>query len=182
VSLQCVQKRIGGINIKELFLTAGSYADYVAKMGEEHKAGFAKSYERTEIPEESLAALRSLEGPVYALAVSEPSCGDCRLNLPILAKLAEVSFGKLVLACLSRDAHPGVLDAYPAADGSKRIPTFIFFAADWSLKGYYVERPQEVTRALTLGTAEEKRVMRIDYNAGHYAPSVIRGLLEIITR
>jgi len=180
MSLQKIALKIGGIGIKELFLSGARYADYVAKMGEEHQAGFAKSYERAEIPEEAREALRSLAYPVYALAVSEPTCGDCRLNLPILAKMADASFGKLTLSCLSRDAHPGLLAAYPASDGSQRIPTFIFLAADWSLKGYYVERPPEVTQVLTLGTAEEKRIMRIEYNAGHYAQSVIRGLLEII--
>ncbi|MBT9134957.1 MAG: Thioredoxin 1 [Firmicutes bacterium] len=151
-------------------------------MGEEHRAGYDRSLARTEIPAPYLAMLAELPETIYALAISEPWCGDCRNNLPVLAKMADSSQGKLLLRCLGRDANPGLLDSYPAPDGSKRIPTFIFFAADWTLKGYFVERPVPVTQVLTSGSADEKRALRIEYNAGVYAHAVVADLLDIIKR
>jgi len=168
--------------MRDLFFSGLSYAEYVAKMGDEHRAGFEKSYADTTVSPQHFATLERLPSPIYALAVSEPNCGDCRLNLPVLAKLASASAGKIALRCLSRSAHPTLLDDYPAKDGTVRIPTFIFFAEDWSLLGYFVERPAQVSHILATGSAAEIRAMRIQYNAQRFAPAVIAEIMAILSR
>jgi len=168
--------------MRELFLSGVSYAEYVAKMGADHRAGFEKSFAETNVSPQYVAALEKLPHPVYALAVSEPECGDCRLNLPALAKLASASAGKIVLRCLSRSAHPNFLNDYPAQDGTVRIPTFIFFSEDWSLLGYFVERPAQVSHILATGSAAEIRAMRIQYNAQRFAPAVLAEVMAILSR
>jgi len=172
----------GGITIQDLFFSGMSYDEYVTKMGEDHRTGFAKSYTEASISPHDLALLKRLAGPIYALAVSEPRCGDCRLNLPVLAKLAALSEGKLVLRCLDKGAHPTLLDDYRAADGSVRIPTFIFFSSDWRLLGYFVERPAQVSHILATGSAEEVRELRIQYNGGRFAQAVIAEIMAILSR
>jgi thiol-disulfide isomerase/thioredoxin len=60
------------------------------------------------------------------VVISEPWCGDSAQILPVIAKVAEESKGKILLKIVLRDAEPTWIDAY-LTNGGKSIPKLIAF-------------------------------------------------------
>ncbi len=58
--------------------------------------------------------------------ITEAWCGDSAQNLPVLARMAEESSGKIDLKILLRDEHPELIDAY-LTNGGRSIPKLISF-------------------------------------------------------
>lgn len=90
--------------------------------------------------------------PVYVSVMTEGWCGDCLMNLPILARIAEAAPG-FALRVFLRDTAPALRAAY-AARGITTIPVFTFFDADFAEIGTWVERPRAATEHLARWRAE----------------------------
>ena len=73
------------------------------------------------------------------LVLCEAYCGDCVLNLPLIARLVETSQGS-ELRVASRDEHQAVADRFPGRGGASRVPTVILLDPQWRLVGYWSER------------------------------------------
>ena len=78
-------------------------------------------------------------GAVTVLALSEPWCGDCIENLPVIAKMASL-YPFMRLAVFPRDLNLGIMDRY-LTDGERTIPIFVFFDAEGVEIGRFIERP-----------------------------------------
>jgi len=126
-----------------------------------YKAQMTRNREQIEQNEKDLElksadvdALRSLPKPVNVLALAEDWCGDVVANLPVLAKLAEASGGKLNVRILLRDQEPGaqVMNEHLNKGQFKSIPTVVFLDGDFNELGVWIERPESVTKL-----REEKR-------------------------
>jgi len=78
-------------------------------------------------------------GAVTAVALSEPWCGDCVENLPVLAKLA-FSYPFMKLWIFPRDLNLDIMDRY-LTDGKRTIPVFAFFDQGGKELGRFIERP-----------------------------------------
>lgn len=53
--------------------------------------------------------------------ITEAWCGDSAQNLPVIAKMAEASAGKIDLKIVLRDEHPEIMDQY-LTHGTRSIP------------------------------------------------------------
>lgn len=129
---------------KEWLERALSFQEYVDK-AEMNVPTIKANYEDTQISEEDHKYFASLsskleKGAIKVLALSEPWCGDCVENLPIVAKLASL-YPCFDLLVFSRDDNLDIMDRY-LTDGKRVIPVFVFFDEEGQEIGRFIERPQ----------------------------------------
>ncbi len=75
------------------------------------------------------AAIANLPYAVRFLLISEVWCGDAAQNVPLIAKMAAESEGKIQLHIVWRDLRPELIDAY-LTRGGRAIPKLIILHAD----------------------------------------------------
>lgn len=160
--------------MKKSFYQGLTYEDYLDQMTPARRDGFAASYDQVELAADDLSDLARLRCPIYVAAFSEDWCGDCRINLPVLAKLAESSC--LEVRCFSRDAFPEMVQALHI----ERIPTFVFFNQNFDEIGRWVERPHAVSLALSGATTAAQRTTRVAYNQGRFHSDTIEEILDLL--
>ncbi len=129
---------------KEWLERALSFQEYVDK-ADMNVPTIKANYEDTQISEEDHKYFASLsskleKGAIKVLALSEPWCGDCVENLPIVAKLASL-YPCFDLLVFSRDDNLDIMDRY-LTDGKRVIPVFVFFDEEGQEIGRFIERPQ----------------------------------------
>lgn len=158
------------------FATGLTFQDYLAGMTEARREGFEAGFRLMQLSDEDRQELcRLVQSPLFVAAFSEDWCGDCRINLPVMAKLAEVA-PLLNLRCFSRDKHSELADAVRVS----RIPTFVFFNSNWQEIGRFVERPASVAQALQNDDGENKRLTRIAYNQGQFHADTVEEILDLL--
>lgn len=64
--------------------------------------------------------------PQQWFVITEAWCGDSAQNLPVLARMAEASSGKIDLKIVLRDEHPELINAY-LTNGGRSIPKLVSF-------------------------------------------------------
>ncbi|MBK0401531.1 thioredoxin family protein [Adhaeribacter sp. BT258] len=74
-------------------------------------------------------ALEKLNRKLQWVVISEGWCGDAAQNVPVLAKIAEASEGKITLEFVLRDQNLELMDLY-LTNGGRSIPKLICFDAD----------------------------------------------------
>lgn len=79
------------------------------------------------------------EHAVTVLAISEPWCGDCVENLPIVAKIASL-YPCFRLAIFPRDQNLDIMDRF-LTNGKRTIPVFVFYDERGVEIGRFIERP-----------------------------------------
>jgi len=120
-----------------------SFDEYLAK-ADMNVPTMRENFEGTKIRPDDDNFFRALSsrlpgGAVKVLAISEPWCGDCVENLPVLAKMASL-YPFLRLYVFSRDQNLDIMDQY-LTDGKRIIPVFVFFDQSGSEIGRFIERP-----------------------------------------
>lgn len=143
---------------KEWLERALSFQEYVDK-AEMNVPTIKANYEDTQISEEDHKYFASLssrleKGAIKVLALSEPWCGDCVENLPIVAKLASL-YPCFDLLVFSRDDNLDIMDRY-LTDGKRVIPVFVFFDEEGQEIGRFIERPQGARDFLARETEKHK--------------------------
>lgn len=90
------------------------------------------------------AALRQIQAPQRWVVLAEAWCGDCAQNLPVLARVAAASEGRVQLQIVDRDACPELMDAF-LTRGTRSIPKLIVAERDsLEVLGTWGPRPQAV--------------------------------------
>lgn len=115
------------------------------------KASMTRNREQVEANERAVpldptdvAAFRALPRPLHVVAIAEDWCGDVVANLPVLARLAEVS-GKLDVRVFDKSKHPELIARYKKEGKFESIPVFAFFDEAFREVGVWIERPASVT-------------------------------------
>jgi thioredoxin family protein len=131
---------------REQFDAGMSYDAYKAQMTR-NREQLEQNEKDVQLTEADAHAFRSLPQRLNVLALAEDWCGDVIANLPIIARIAAASGGKLNLRILLRDQQPGeqVMDEHLKHGQYKSIPTVIFLDEEFNEVGVWVERPQSVT-------------------------------------
>ena len=88
-------------------------------------------------------ALQNLTRKLNWIVISEGWCGDAAQNVPVLAKVAEASNGKINLKLVLRDENLELMDRY-LTNGGRSIPKLICFDAETGEElGTWGPRPAE---------------------------------------
>ncbi len=99
-----------------------------------------------------ISNLQSLKKSYRFLVVTEAWCGDSAQNIPILAKMAEVT-DKIDLKMIYRDENPEIMDAF-LTKGARSIPKLIAIDKEGAVLGTWGPRPnpaQEIVIAYKQG-------------------------------
>jgi thiol-disulfide isomerase/thioredoxin len=86
-------------------------------------------------------SIESLNEKIYWVVLTEHWCGDAAQILPVLAKIAEKSEGKIELKLLYRDENLELMDEF-LTNGGRAIPKLIQLNDKLEIKNYWGPRPK----------------------------------------
>jgi len=115
------------------------------------------------LSDEQLAKLVRLENKQTWLVITEGWCGDAAHVVPVLAKIAEASQGKIDLRLVLRDENLDLMDDY-LTNGGRSIPKLIILNEEQEGIGMWGPRPEDAQRIMVEGKAagKEKAEITID--------------------
>ncbi len=104
-----------------------------------------KRWDKTvKVPEDVLAPIKSFEGPVTWLVITESWCGDAAHIMPVLNKISELN-NNIDFKVVLRDENPELMDRF-LTNGNKSIPKVIMLDNDTGdVLNTYGPRPSEAT-------------------------------------
>lgn len=110
-----------------------------------------------------IVRLKRIEHRQIWLVIAEAWCGDCAQNIPIIAKIAELSGDKISLKIIGRDQFPEVMDKY-LTNEARSIPKLIVFdQASLYEIGTWGPRPQPAQQIMLKWKANKDTVRWEDF-------------------
>lgn len=103
--------------------------------------------------------LKGFKAPVKIAVMTESWCGDSLMNVPILAKIEEVS-QNIQVRVFPRHQFE-TLNRFFIEQGYDRIPVFWFMDADLNKLGAWMERPAAANRPIKMWMAENPEFAEI---------------------
>jgi len=113
------------------------------------------------LSDEQLAKLVRLENKQTWLVITEGWCGDAAHVVPVLAKIAEASQGKIDLRLVLRDENLDLMDDY-LTNGGRSIPKLILLNEDQEETGMWGPRPEDAQQIMVEGKAAGKEKAEIN--------------------
>lgn len=107
-------------------------------------------YNDLQITEQDLEYLRSLQNDLLILVIGTDRCSDTAGNLPILAKMADIS-SKLQLRILDSDAHATYHQQFKV-NGKRKTPVVLFLSPEHEELCRWVERPNAAYKVINEAT------------------------------
>ena len=114
---------------------------------------------KLKLNQELVDVLDNIAEPIKWLLITEHWCGDASQINPVIAKVAEVSKGKIDLRIVYRDQNEELIDAHLTDGRSRSIPILIQLDEQYRLLKTYGPRPAEAQKLLKALLAEG-----LDYN------------------
>lgn len=108
-------------------------------------------YSDLQITEQDLEYLRSLQNELLILAIGTDRCSDTAGNLPILAKMADIS-SKLQLRVLDSDANAEYHQQFKV-NGKRKTPVVLFLSPEYEELCRWVERPNAAYKVINEATS-----------------------------
>ncbi|MBF2709440.1 thioredoxin family protein [Flavobacterium soyangense] len=151
-----LQNSINPNDIKQYFKNGVSYDQYRKEMEsglESNQNDDMRNYielnqhrmnrldKKLALSQEMIQSINSLKEKIYWVVLTEHWCGDAAQILPVLAKIAEQSEGKIELKLLYRDENLGLMDNF-LTNGGRAIPKLIQLNDKLEIKKHWGPRPK----------------------------------------
>jgi hypothetical protein len=107
-------------------------------------------YKDLQITEQDLEHLRSLQNELQILVIGNDRCSDTAGNLPILAKMSDIS-SKLQLRILDSDTHARYHQQFKV-NGKRKTPVVLFLSPENEELCRWVERPNAAYKVINEAT------------------------------
>jgi hypothetical protein len=107
-------------------------------------------YKDLQITEQDLENLRSLQNELRILVIGSDRCSDTTGNLPIIAKMSDIS-SKLQLRILDSDAHARYHQQFKV-NGKRKTPVVLFLSPEGEELCRWVERPNAAYKVINEAT------------------------------
>ena len=107
-------------------------------------------YNDLQITEQDLEYLRSLQNDIRILIIGADRCSDTAGNVPILAKMADIS-SKLQLRILDSDANASYHQQFKV-NGKMKTPVVLFLSPEHEELCRWVERPNAAYKVINEAT------------------------------
>ncbi|MGD9396280.1 MAG: thioredoxin family protein [Candidatus Thorarchaeota archaeon] len=107
-------------------------------------------YKDLQITEQDLEYLRSLQNEFRILVIGNDRCSDTAGNLPILAKMSDIS-SKLQLRILDSDVHARYHQQFKV-NGKRKTPVVLFLSPGDEELCRWVERPNAAYKVINEAT------------------------------
>ena len=108
-------------------------------------------YKDLQITEQDLEYLRSLQNELRILVIGNDRCSDTAGNLPILAKMSDIS-SKLQLRILDSDAHARYHQQFKV-NGKRKTPVVLLLSPEDEELCRWVERPNAAYKVINEATS-----------------------------
>jgi thioredoxin-like negative regulator of GroEL len=162
---QAPQENNKNLNLKTYLEKGISYTQYRGEMKKEidtNREGDMSAYikineqrmnrldKKAILSEEIIKSIESLENKKYWLVLTEHWCGDAAQIVPVLAKIANESNGKIELKLIYRDENLELMDQFLTNNG-RSIPKLIQLDQNHIIENDWGPRPkiaQEMVMAL----------------------------------
>lgn len=90
-------------------------------------------------------------------------CGDCAQLVPLFAKVASVSNGKIDLRLVNPDENPEIMDAY-STNGSRSVPKLVLLdAGDFNVLSTWGPRPAPAQEIMYKWKQSEGKISKPDF-------------------
>ncbi|MFX1559468.1 MAG: thioredoxin family protein [Promethearchaeota archaeon] len=121
-------------------------------------------YNGLQITEQDLEYLRSLQNELRILVIGNDRCSDTAGNLPILAKMSDIS-SKLHLRVLDSDAHARYHQQFKV-NGKRKTPVVLLLSSQDEELCRWVERPNAAYKVINEATnpsleSRKKELMKL---------------------
>lgn len=159
-----LQNSINPNEIKKYFEKGISYAQYRNEMEsglETNQENDMRTYielnqhrmnrldKKFDLAQDINQSIESLKEKIYWVVLTEHWCGDAAQILPVLAKIAEQSEGKIELKLLYRDENLELMDEF-LTNGGRAIPKLIQLNDKLEIKNNWGPRPQTAQELVIL--------------------------------
>jgi hypothetical protein len=122
-----------------------SLTDYINKM-KVYQKEMIQRVDNIRITSAEFQRLKSMDIIRKLLILVEPSCKDCLMNLPIIAKIVEAVPG-LSMKIFIRSENPELTNFF-LNEGIENIPVCWVMKEDFSSCGHWIEQPQSANRKI----------------------------------
>ena len=129
--------------------TAIEYTKFL-KGARENVESMKARYTDLQITEQDLEHLRSLQNELLILVIGTDRCSDTAGNLPILAKMADIS-SKLQLRILDSDTNAEYHQQFKV-NGKRKTPVVLFLSPKFEELCRWVERPNAAYKVINEAT------------------------------
>ena len=129
--------------IQDIYYDQGMTWDEYFYSMQKYQRLMARNIAFCKLPDEDRELWRKAEHVAHVLVFTEDYCPDSLNAIPPLMAIARVAH--FDMRVMRRDEALPRMKAI-TGDESPRIPTFIFYNADWQEVGRFVERPEAVNR------------------------------------
>lgn len=92
------------------------------------------------VTDELLNAINALDKPLHWLVITEPWCGDASQIVPIIAKIAQASEGKIQLHLVYRDENLELINQHLTNSG-RAIPKILQLDDEYNFVAHWGPRP-----------------------------------------
>jgi hypothetical protein len=141
-------------------------------------------YKDLQITEQDLEHLRSLQNELQILVIGNDRCIDTAGNLPVLAKMADIS-SKLQLRILDSDAHARYHQQFKV-NGKRKTPVVLFLSPDNEELCRWVERPNAAYKVINEATdpsvESRKKELKMLYSDTEIQRQSVNEFMSLILR
>jgi Thioredoxin len=141
-------------------------------------------YKQYQLADDIKGAIDGLNAPIHWLVITEPWCGDASQSLPVIAKIADASGGKIQLHIVYRDENLELMDQF-LTNGGRSIPKLIQLDEGFNLTTHWGPRPanvQELFLSLKAQGLDHDAYAEIVHKwyAGDKAQSISKELVDVL--
>jgi hypothetical protein len=129
-------------------------------------------YNDLQITEQDLDHLRSLQNDIRILVIGNDRCSDTAGNLPVLAKLTDIST-KLKLRVLNSDAYAKYHEQFKV-NGKRKTPVVLFLSPDGKELCRWVERPNAAYKIINEATNPSLEARKAELKKLYSDPEIQR--------
>ena len=133
-------------NLQAVFARGCSYADYLACGTDDQRDRWRRVYDTLGLTEDQTQLLGNFTRRMNVLLVSGIWCGDCVVQGPMAARIAEAC-PQIQLRYIDRDDAPELRDEITLCAG-QRVPFAIFMAEDFAFCSLFGDRTLTRYRAI----------------------------------
>jgi len=173
----------GDAELRRLYESGQTYADFLAA-ATHRKDMWERNSAAAAVPADLLARARSVDGPMYLLAIAVDGCSDSANTIPYLSALTRQVEGLDLRIVRPEDALRYQM-RHLTPDGRTATPTVLLLDADFNELGAWVERPRAL-QAWALSAPRDSTFMAqkfawYDEDAGASTVEEVVALMESVS-
>lgn len=172
-------------SLREVYESGTLWADFLERVQPNQRRGlWDQNWETGQVPAHLLArAAATGEGPWRILAITDAACSDSVSTIPYLARLAE-ALPSIEIRIVSALVGRPWMEAHRSPDGRASTPTVLLLDRDYTLRGCWIEQPQEMADfwldIVAQGTMSAEVGRKLAWYANDQGHSTLREFVEVM--